>query len=106
MASEIRNLAAQHRIPVEAKISEYSRVPTDYSVDTDKLLRLYFGPNSYQKLLEGGFFADQAQYLPKRIALFHHKSLLIRSILWGAFFVKVTNSIDKFQLFYFYISSL
>tara|TARA_B110000003_G_scaffold236913_1_gene241802 strand:- start:238 stop:516 length:279 start_codon:yes stop_codon:yes gene_type:complete len=86
MASEMRNLAAQHRIPFEAKIPEYGRVTTACSVDTDKTLGVvFFGPNSYQQDIGGGFFfAASAQCLQKRIALFHHTSLLFRPILWGA----------------------
>ena len=51
------NLAAQHRLPVEAKIPEYGGVTTACSVDTDKTLGvLFIGPNSYRQEIEGRCF--------------------------------------------------
>lgn len=59
MASEIRNLAAQHRIPVEAKIPEYGRVTPACSVDIEKtLVVVFFGSNSYRIDIGWLFFAD------------------------------------------------
>ena len=108
MASEMRNLAAQHRIPFEAKIPEYGRVTAACSDDTDKTLGIvFFGPNSYQQDIEGGCF------LLTRLSAY--RSVLHSSITQACYFapfygelifVKVTNSIDTIQLFAFYISSL
>ena len=108
MASEMLNLAAQHRIPVEAKIPEYGRVTPACSVDIEKTLGVvFFGSDSYLKEIEGGCF------LLTRLSTY--QSVLHSSITQACYFapfygelifVKVTNSIDTIQLFSIYISSL